>query len=129
MSDSARTWHLAHSPGEAGPLAGAQLAEAVRSGRVPRTASAWREGLPGWIPVTDVPEVASALERTRGLDAMPRRQLLLLGGLSVLSGGLLFIANMLRALAGQEVGMLWSGLAGGIMAPGVLMLWKALRRR
>lgn len=127
MSDDARAWMIAHAGPVSGPLTTAELVRAVLAGRVPRSASAWTEGMPAWIPVTEIPEVRAALGR--GFDGMATRQLLVLGGLSVGSGLLLFIANVVRALAGHEVGPLWAGLAGAVMAPGALMLWKALRRR
>ena len=128
MNDDARLWHIAHAPSVPGPLTTEELVASVRAGRIPPGASAWTEGMPQWQRIEDIPETRVVLG-TRVMDAMPRRQLLLLGTLSTGTGVLLFFANVLRSLAGHDVGALWPGIAGGIAAPGVLMLWKAFRRR
>jgi hypothetical protein len=121
-------WHLANAGDVQGPLSTEAVIDGLAAGRIPPSASAWREGMPGWQRLDAIPELRKAIN-VRGFDAMPRKQLLRLGLLSAGSGVLLLTSNLVRMASGHEVHPAWAGVAGGVMAPGVLMLWKAWRRK
>lgn len=55
-------WTVNFEGSEQRPMSLDDIIEAYQSGLVTRDAYAWREGLPGWVPIFDIPEIRSALE-------------------------------------------------------------------
>ncbi len=64
-------WFVAFDGVQEGPLALEKLVQRVRAERG-KEAHAWRDGFDGWIPVTDVPEIAQLLKARE--PAAPRVQ-------------------------------------------------------
>ncbi len=119
-------WRVASPVLEAGPLAHEDFIAGVASGRFGPDAFAWRDGMRAWARIGDLPECAPILRR-RGLHGMTRARLVRLGMLSVISGSLVAILSVLAALGGRSSVVL-AAIAGALAAPGVMMIWIALKR-
>lgn len=70
MSDS-RTWHVAVDNKQEGPYDTDTVAAGLASGRIPRTALVWTEGLPSWLPAKDVAAFQRASAGAMGLMKAP----------------------------------------------------------
>lgn len=51
-------YHVALGGQQYGPYLGAQIQQMLRDGSINQTALVWREGLPGWVPLSQCPELA-----------------------------------------------------------------------
>jgi predicted Zn finger-like uncharacterized protein len=54
-------WYLAVDGQQTGPLSLAEMTERLRSGTVPETSFAWRDGMPDWLKIVDLPELRALL--------------------------------------------------------------------
>jgi len=52
-------WYYEEDGKQAGPVSGAALEEAIRTGRLAAGMRVWRAGMPAWLPWEAVPELAS----------------------------------------------------------------------
>jgi len=62
MNDA--VWWYESNGAQGGPVPDAVLLEMLRSGQVRGETRVWRSGMPGWQPVSRVPELAAALRST-----------------------------------------------------------------
>ena len=127
MTTDGRAWLISRDGRQEGPMSEAELGTALTEGRVQPATLAWTEGMPEWLPLSRIKEFRGALAK-RGMGSMPRNQLILMGSLSVGGGMLVFLLALLAALRGRG-NPIMPGVAGGVMAPGVLMLWHAFKKK
>lgn len=62
VSTGASEWHVATGGKSQGPVSLAELTAMACSGEIPSSAMVWKQGMAGWGRLSDVPELASALE-------------------------------------------------------------------
>jgi uncharacterized protein (TIGR00266 family) len=70
MSDS-RAWHVAVDNRQEGPYDTETVAAGIASGRFPKTALVWTDGLPNWLPAKDVAAFQRATAGTAAAKAPP----------------------------------------------------------
>ena len=51
-------WHIAISGQTHGPFSAAQIAEGLSLGQIEKSTPVWRDGMAGWQPLSDVPQLA-----------------------------------------------------------------------
>ena len=61
---SGASWFCQSPEGNKGPFTQQQVLELVANGSLPREAMVWRDGLPNWVRVADVPELAVPVAQT-----------------------------------------------------------------
>lgn len=57
-------WYYVDDQRQIGPLSLSELQELNRNGRLPPHCLVWKEGLPDWLPIEEVPEVTLSASRT-----------------------------------------------------------------
>ena len=63
VSADTPVWHVSAGGKTVGPVTAGQVRRSVTAGKVPHTAMAWKEGMPDWVPLLQVPDFANMTVR------------------------------------------------------------------
>jgi outer membrane biosynthesis protein TonB len=66
-------WFLAKGGERQGPMSQAEVSSRLSRGEFSAVDHAWREGMSGWLPIRDVPELATLLDEMTGASAVAPR--------------------------------------------------------
>src|SRR5690606_23787092 len=62
-------WHVVVDGQQQGPFAPIQITGLLNTGKIDQDAYVWKEGFEGWLPLRDVPELASQVSDASAPDA------------------------------------------------------------
>lgn len=63
VDEQPRVWHIRRGDKEVGPVTGREFLAAAEQGVLEPTDLIWREGLPNWIALADLPKIAGSSEQ------------------------------------------------------------------
>jgi hypothetical protein len=67
-------WYHGQGGRQNGPFDGASLRQLIASGRLAKTDLVWRDGMSGWIPIEQMPELAGSLPSPQSMADAPVAQ-------------------------------------------------------